>query len=54
MTRQMEKLKCDRYRVTEDSGEIWYTEIERGVPDEGYRLYHYVAVNKLLHIFRVN
>ena len=44
MTRQMEKLKCDRYRVTEETGEVWYTEIERGVPDEGYRLHHYVAM----------
>ena len=43
MTRLIEPLKDGRSKVTEDSGEIWYSLIERGFPDEGYRLFQGVT-----------
>ena len=43
MTRHIEDLKDGRYKVTEISGETWYSEYDRPVPEEGYRLFRGVA-----------
>ena len=43
MTRHIEDLKDGRYKITEASGEIHYTDPYRPM-DEGYRLFQGVAV----------
>ena len=43
MKRTIEDLKDGRYKITEETGEVHYTEIERPFPEEGYRLFQYVA-----------
>ena len=43
MNRLLEPLPDGKYKITEVSGEIHYSEIERPFPEEGFRLFQYVS-----------
>lgn len=43
MKRKLEALPDGRFKITEITGETWFTQIERAIPDEGYRLFQNVA-----------